>query len=52
MEFEYVFKDESGPRVDPSLGHSVLSTTADVYTHVLPVLVADVAQRIGCGPGP
>lgn len=28
------------------LGHSLLATTADIYTHVLPVLMADAAARM------
>ena len=29
-----------------TLGHSQISTTADVYSHVLPVLMADAAHRM------
>ena len=28
------------------LGHSQIATTANVYSHVLPVLMADAAQRV------
>ena len=28
------------------LGHTQLATTADIYTHVLPVLMADAAARM------
>jgi len=28
------------------LGHSQLATTADIYTHVLPVLIADAAAKM------
>ena len=28
------------------LGHSQIATTADIYTHVLPVLMADAAERM------
>ena len=28
------------------LGHSLLATTADIYTHVLPVLMADAAEKM------
>jgi len=28
------------------LGHSQLATTADIYTHVLPVLMADAAAKM------
>ena len=29
-----------------SLGHSQMATTADIYAHVLPVLMADAAERM------
>jgi integrase len=29
-----------------TLGHSQMSTTADIYTHVLPVLMADAADKM------
>ena len=29
-----------------TLGHSQMSTTADIYAHVLPVLMADAADRM------
>ena len=32
--------------VQEILGHSLLSTTADVYTHVLPILMADAAGKM------
>jgi len=33
--------------VQEILGHSRLSTTADVYSHVLPTLQRDAADRMG-----
>ena len=29
-----------------TLGHSQMSTTADIYSHVLPVLMADTAEKM------
>jgi site-specific recombinase XerD len=33
--------------VQEVLGHSQLSTTSDVYSHVLPELQRDAAERMG-----
>lgn len=32
--------------VQETLGHSLFSTTADIYSHVLPVLMADAAEKM------
>ncbi|MEE9248227.1 MAG: site-specific integrase [Dehalococcoidia bacterium] len=32
--------------VQETLGHTLFSTTADIYTHVLPVLMADAASKM------
>jgi integrase len=33
--------------VQETLGHSQLSTTADIYAHVMPELQRDAADRMG-----
>lgn len=33
--------------VQEILGHSRISTTADIYSHVLPTLQKDAADRMG-----
>ena len=32
--------------VQEMLGHTLFSTTADIYSHVLPVLMADAAESM------
>ncbi len=38
--------------VQETLGHTLFSTTADIYSHVLPVLMADAAEKMNAALSP